>query len=323
MPLVSIVVPNYNYARYLTERMDSIFSQTFEDYEVIILDDCSTDNSREIIEQYRNHPKVKLIEYNEHNSGSPFKQWQKGVALASGKYVWIAETDDSAKPEFLSSAVELLEKNTDAVLAFTGADVVDSQGRITDTDFDRWEKRHISNKDGYRVLDGDSYIVHNMYWHTYVYNASGTVFRRDAVEEGMFERCGKMKNAGDWLFWTMLIGGRKNIEIYKKLNIYRLHDSNTTVRGIQSGNIKFEDIKVMKYIEDNYPVGWYRKAMRHGLFVKQIKREKWYSQQTKDEIIATMKRDLGASDWDYRLQRANKVLWHLCPLLLTDKNDRL
>lgn len=129
MPLVSVVVPNYNYARYLPERMESIFSQTFQDYEVILLDDCSTDNSKEIIEQYRNHPKVSAIVYNDQNSGSPFKQWRKGVEMAKGKYVWIAESDDSAKPEFLATGVNLLEENPEAVLAFMGADIMDGDGK--------------------------------------------------------------------------------------------------------------------------------------------------------------------------------------------------
>ena len=53
-----VIIPNYNHALYLQERLDSVFNQTYQDFEVIILDDCSTDNSREIIEKYANNPKV-------------------------------------------------------------------------------------------------------------------------------------------------------------------------------------------------------------------------------------------------------------------------
>lgn len=77
MPTVSVIVPNYCHAPYLEQRIESILQQTFQDFELILLDDCSTDGSREILERYRNHPKVSGIFYNERNSGSPFKQWKK------------------------------------------------------------------------------------------------------------------------------------------------------------------------------------------------------------------------------------------------------
>ena len=69
MPTVSVIVPNYCHAPYLEQRIESILQQTFQDFELILLDDCSTDGSREILERYRNHPKVSGIFYNERNSG--------------------------------------------------------------------------------------------------------------------------------------------------------------------------------------------------------------------------------------------------------------
>jgi glycosyltransferase involved in cell wall biosynthesis len=80
-PLVSIIIPNYNHARFLDERMTSVLEQTYQHIEVIILDDCSTDNSREVIEKYRSNPKVSKIVFNDTNSRSPFKQWYKGFQL--------------------------------------------------------------------------------------------------------------------------------------------------------------------------------------------------------------------------------------------------
>ncbi len=80
-PAVSVIVPNYNHGRYLTERLESIFNQTFRDFEVILLDDASTDNSLEVIERYRGHAGVRIVPGAE-NSGSTFKQWLKGIDLA-------------------------------------------------------------------------------------------------------------------------------------------------------------------------------------------------------------------------------------------------
>jgi len=78
-PLVSIIIPNYNHARYLEQRLDSVFNQTYQNFEVIILDDCSTDNSLEIIEKYKDNPHLSLVVVNETNSGSSYKQWDNGI----------------------------------------------------------------------------------------------------------------------------------------------------------------------------------------------------------------------------------------------------
>jgi glycosyltransferase involved in cell wall biosynthesis len=71
---------------------------------IILLDDCSTDDSRLILSKYADDPRVR-IEFNKVNSGSPFKQWNKGVSLALGEYVWIAESDDYADKRLLDAAM--------------------------------------------------------------------------------------------------------------------------------------------------------------------------------------------------------------------------
>ena len=78
MPKVTVVTPNYNHARYLPQRLDSILAQTYQDFELIILDNASTDNSREVIESYAKDPRVKAI-FNAKNNGSTFKQWKLGA----------------------------------------------------------------------------------------------------------------------------------------------------------------------------------------------------------------------------------------------------
>src|SRR5258708_26242203 len=101
MTMVSVIIPNYNHAQYLSKRIDSVIHQSYKNIEVIILDDCSIDKSKDIIEKYRFHPLVKKIIYNESNTGSPFLQWKKGVEVASGEWIWITESDDYSSPIFL------------------------------------------------------------------------------------------------------------------------------------------------------------------------------------------------------------------------------
>ncbi len=109
MAEVSVILPNYNHGKYLDERIGSIINQTFQDFELIILDDHSTDNSKSIIEKYRSHPKISHIEYNAINSGSPFRQWNKGIEVSRGSLIWIAESDDSCKLNFLEETVQKMD----------------------------------------------------------------------------------------------------------------------------------------------------------------------------------------------------------------------
>lgn len=98
---VSIIVPNYNHARFLRKRLDSIYNQTYKNIEVILLDDCSTDNSRQILEEYqKKYAAITKLVPNVKNSGSVFKQWQKGISLATGDLIWIAESDDWCDDNF-------------------------------------------------------------------------------------------------------------------------------------------------------------------------------------------------------------------------------
>lgn len=121
MPLVSVIIPNYNYARYLDARIESVLNQTFTDFELILLDDVSTDDSLKVFDQYKDNPHVSCLVVNETNSGSPFKQWMKGILLAQGKYIWIAEADDLAESDFLEKLLVWL--NVMRILLFVMPDL--------------------------------------------------------------------------------------------------------------------------------------------------------------------------------------------------------
>lgn len=109
--MVSVILPNYNHKPFLKQRLDSIFNQTHQNFEVIILDDASTDSSVSFLNKYKNHPKVSHFIVNKENSGSPFKQWEKGLQLAKGDFIWIAESDDFCELNFLESHLKFMENS--------------------------------------------------------------------------------------------------------------------------------------------------------------------------------------------------------------------
>src|SRR5262249_33075884 len=95
---ISAIVPTYNHARFLEQRIRSIVEQKGRPDELIILDDASTDGSRELIERLVPELDLPVVTvFNETRSGNVFRQWEKGISLARGDLVWICESDDFAE----------------------------------------------------------------------------------------------------------------------------------------------------------------------------------------------------------------------------------
>ena len=98
---MTVLVPNYNHAPYLRQRLDSVFAQTYPHFEVILMDDCSTDDSRTILTEYADrHPDKARVMFNEVNSGGAFFQWEKGIRAAQGPVDLDRRKRRLVQPEF-------------------------------------------------------------------------------------------------------------------------------------------------------------------------------------------------------------------------------
>lgn len=220
---ISVIIPNYNHALYLHERIESVLAQDDEDFEVIILDDCSTDNSRDIIENYRNHPKVSKIIYNKQNSGCTFQQWNMGVTETSGDFIWIAESDDVASKNFLSTARKHIKKN-DAVLFFCQSYRIDEDSCITGT----WRTQTEDMRSGEIfeqsfTMEGEMFINTFLIYRNVIPNASGVVFKKET-----YLLAGKVdvdiKYNSDWLCWLKILTLGNIAFCAEPYNYFRFHN---------------------------------------------------------------------------------------------------
>ena len=182
MPLVSVVVPNYNHARYLPKRLESILGQTLPDFELIFLDDASSDNSIAVFQHYAEDPRIRAY-YSDSNSGSPFRQWNRGMAESTGRYIWIAESDDFCEPDFLEVLVARLEANPACGVAFAQSQFVDPEDHVTGTyvygqfaDKDRWLRDY--------TVHGPDELRRYFTIANVIPNASAALFRADLVRSG-------------------------------------------------------------------------------------------------------------------------------------------
>ena len=235
---VSVIIPNYNHSPFLEQRIQSVLNQTYRDFEVIILDDCSTDNSREIIENFRGHEKVSEIVFNEQNSGSTFKQWEKGISLAKGEWIWIAESDDWCELNFLEEVTkDEVTSSADIVISYCGS-IVFSENRIIG-----YPKAKYFN----RQLNGLDFIREDLSKGNSINNASMCIFRKLAVPD--FQLIREYKFCGDWLFWIML--SEKGLIRYsgKCLNYFRKHGSDVSGNSYRSGIFHKEFLEILKYLK--------------------------------------------------------------------------
>lgn len=253
-PLVSVIIPNYNHARYLDERMQSVLGQTYQNIEVIILDDCSTDNSRDVIEKYRSNPKVTKIVYNDTNSGSPFRQWKKGMELASGDIIWLAESDDHCEKTFLEELVKPLRAHDDA-FCFCRSVKVDED----DKEFEICQKTLPNDR---HWGDGKAFIHEEMLAFSMVLNASSAVFKRELGLKAV-EDCLEFHGSGDWLFFIRLaeMGGVDFVG--KKLNFFRQFLTSTTNIQGDNGRAFIENRRIFDYLNArNYLTANKRRRIR-------------------------------------------------------------
>jgi len=238
MPTVSVIIPNYNHAKYLRRRIDSVLAQTFQDFEIILLDDCSTDGSQNIIESYRGNTSVSHIVYNEENSGSPFKQWEKGIMLAKGKYIWIAESDDWCECNLLASLLPPLEADSRCVISYCQCYMVDDEGRIkSQSHYPRLQES----------LRGDRFVREHMVKGNAIWNASMAIWRRE-LYAGLKKDFLDYRFCGDWLFWIRLaLTGTVNID-GRVLNYFRKHDGDVSGPAYSSGYNFVEELHLLSTV---------------------------------------------------------------------------
>ncbi len=266
---VSVIIPNYNYEKYLKERIDSILFQTYPIYEIIILDDCSTDNSVRLIKEIIENNKdinIKLIE-NKKNSGSVFSQWQKGFENASGDYVWIAEADDSCHPKFLENVIKPFD-DKDVVISYSESMRMNENNVIQNTACRDWNFiiSDVKWNNNY-VKTGEEEIKEALSIMNTIVNVSAVVFRNNDTKRiiDILENAKNYKMSGDWFTYYSILKTGKIAYTSKSLNYFRKHSNSTSISASRELEIK-ELLTIQKEIRDSIELNsnqLYRQQIRY------------------------------------------------------------
>jgi O-antigen biosynthesis protein len=258
-PLVSIIVPTYNHGEFLEERLESIYRQTYKGpVEVYLLDDASSDDSAQILQRFAERfPAVTTLITNSENSGSAFRQWRRGLDLARGDTVWIAESDDLCDHDFLETLVPFMA-NSAVMLAFsrtvffretTRNVVLTLEDYLHDVGPFRFDTPWIQTG---AALVSKGFAEKNL-----VPNVSGAIFRHPRRMPFLdSDQWLDMRLAGDWIFYLEII--KSGLVAYSPAttNYHRSTDTTLTSQINASSSVLAQEIAEAKATAHRlYPTG--------------------------------------------------------------------
>ncbi|QSZ60063.1 glycosyltransferase [Rhizobium sp. ZX09] len=231
---VTAIVPNFNHARYLAQRLDSILVQTYPLVDILVLDDCSGDESRSVIESYvKRFPERISAVYNTENSGNVFRQWQKGHSLAKGDLVWICESDDFCEPTFIERMVNVF-RDPSVMMAFGRIQFANSQGEyFAGLDHYR-EDSEPGIWDGRVTRPAAEWFRGGFGVKNVIANVGGSLWRRFEISDQVWEEARSFKIMGDWYLYSIIAGGGQIAYEPSAVSYFRIHGSNTSGRSAQS-----------------------------------------------------------------------------------------
>ncbi|HWA01170.1 MAG TPA: glycoside hydrolase family 99-like domain-containing protein [Caulobacterales bacterium] len=252
---VSVVVPNYNYAKHMADRLGSIRNQSTPIYEIVVLDDCSNDDSVPVLTQLlRDMPIDHELIVNERNSGSACRQWLKGVERTRGDIVWIAEADDLCDSNFLKETLAAFDDG-EVIMSYCQSQQMSGDGRIlcphyldyvADIDGDKWRGAH--------VADGLDEIRSVMGVKNTVPNVSACLFRREALLAAMAENIDEIARyrvAGDWATYVRVLERGKIAFTPNPLNHHRRHERSVTIGSFNAGLLR-EILSMQRHVREHY-----------------------------------------------------------------------
>ena len=229
-PLVSILMPVYNTAPYLKEAMDSMLSQTFKDFELIVLNDCSPDNADEILDMY-NDPRI--VRYKGERNMGLSNVLNAGMDMAKGKYIARMDSDDISLPNRLEVQVKYMEEHPDIDLCSCGMKMFGAKDDVWIRDADP-EKVKVTALFFSPILHASSI------WKKESFDKYGLRFRQEMVP------------AEDYDMWCRALSkGLKLVNLPNVLYRYRIHPSQATTQTEKS-RLKCREIQ-QEYMKDVLP----------------------------------------------------------------------
>jgi glycosyltransferase involved in cell wall biosynthesis len=233
--LVTAIVASYNHSRYVPDRVEGLLKQTYPNIEVLAIDDCSPDNSPEILKSYLGQKNYQLVLRDQ--NGGWVEVSNQGFELSKGEYILFANCDDDCDSLMVGALVDALESHPKAGIAFCRSLMVDEVGKVIGNDFQIREKsfRQHCAQDTY--IEGS--LMNRFLMHSCVIpNLSAALMRKSCLNEvGLFSK--DYKACSDWDLFFRIAKNYDFAYVAKPLNFFRQHGK--TIRSATKGRITYDE----------------------------------------------------------------------------------
>lgn len=228
---ISLIMPVYNAAKYVSEAIESILNQTYKDFELIIIDDCSTDNSMQIVSSYKDD-RIKII-HNERNAGIAQSR-NNGLKVAKGEYIALMDDDDISLPQRFEKQMNFLDSNPDFDFVGGRYQIIDKKGEVT--------------SESGKALHNPLYIKASFFFRNIISNGE-MMFRRSIISQYNIRYADNQLGMEDFRFWIECSKIGKFYMLDQVFLQHRIHDTSETHRNVCLHGEERNDRKkeLMKY----------------------------------------------------------------------------
>lgn len=253
MPKVSVIVPNYNHSSFLDQRIESILAQSYPNIEILILDDCSTDDSRDVINRHVNSGKNIRKIFNDKNSGNVFRQWRKGINNVSGDLIWICESDDFCEDNFLDRLVPYF-RDRSVNIAFGRIQFCNRAGDFQ-PGLDEYRNGAESGIwDRPIVRPAHEWFSRAFGVNNVIANVGGCLFRKPNLTEKVWKGAESYQVLGDWFLYSEMAGGGQIAYDPDAVAYFRQHGQNTSVSSFVRPSYYEEHYRLMLHFRAKWGI---------------------------------------------------------------------
>lgn len=247
MPKVSVIVPTYNRASYLKEAIQSILDQEFQDFDIVITDNASSDETESVVAAFASS---KICYYKNETNIGVVNNHNKALSLATGTYICVFSDDDIMLQDNLTKKIAVLEKYESVVLVHSNVFVINEKGDVVGSHwaeryYDKWKMSH--DKDGF--FTGTDYFK-VLYCDWNIISMPSVIFRRNVLDE-VLEFNIESKYFCDWDMWMRMVLYGDVYYLQQPLVKYRMHSTNT-INELNKNNEKAELVLIKNMLSDKY-----------------------------------------------------------------------
>ena len=268
MTKISVITASYNYEEYIKETIESVINQTFSDWEMIIVDDGSKDNSVEVIKSYcEKDERIKLLQHENGENKGLVETIRLGVKEAKGEWIVFLESDDTISPDYMAEKIKIAEENTNIKFIFNDVNLFGEESAIKEI-YDEYFVEFYKTMPNLKTRQDyiDAFKTKNI-----VPTFSVVMMKKEIFETLKFDSV--VSQWIDYYLWTQLAPKYDFYYLPQKLTNWRMHKSSYNNKKTSSyKGVVFLDVQIADNLSEGKYKLWHRIRASY-LYMRAFKRK--------------------------------------------------